>query len=74
MKLVIFFSSDIAIGAFLSNDAVLLYGKPVIELDAWVEIGVPGTSGSSMINRDSKDIIIATCFRFTNIDTHSMSK
>ena len=63
----------------MSNNVVLLFGQPVIHMESWLEIVVAGKptgrQGPAMIRRNTSDIYIATCFRFTDsIDTQSISK
>ena len=58
---------------------VLLYGQPVIQMESWLEIVVAGKltgrRGPAMIRRNTSDVSITTCFRFSDsIDTQSISK
>ena len=68
--------SDLAIGSYLSNNVVLLYGQPVIYMDAWIKVTVAGLElerrQQAMIKRNAAEIKIQTCFKFTNTDTQSL--
>ena len=71
--------ADISVGAYLSSKMVLLYGQPVIQMESWLEMVVAGKPagrrGPAMIRRNTSDISITTCFRFSDsIDTQSISK
>lgn len=57
--------SDVVIGAYLSDQAVLLYGQPVISLDATMEIRNTLTNQvTSFIEQDASNTAVYVCFSY----------
>lgn len=58
--------ADFAVGAYLSDKAVVFYGQPVISLDATMRIMDAATNSPvSFIDQNATEVYVEVCFRYS---------